>query len=147
MGEISMTMFVKFEDSDSFNVEYSQHFIPNIGRWTIIWEETEQDYSGYAKLLAVNEVGDHREYAYVEWSYGSCPGCDPWMDLTEDEQAVEARKCIMHFVTESPLWRWIDMLRSTDDDKAPQLSEALSKFAQWKGDPHLAYYRKSELHD
>lgn len=51
----------------------------------VIWEDSEHDYQGHARILAVR--GDSMlEYG---WSYGSCSGCDSWEDAPEEEVKKE----------------------------------------------------------
>lgn len=41
----------------------------------IIFEESLDDWQGYANILGVLPDG---RYFHYEWSYGSCSGCDEW---------------------------------------------------------------------
>ena len=40
------------------------------GDWDIVWEDSEDNYQGHAKILATKDG----RWAYYEWNYGSCSG-------------------------------------------------------------------------
>ena len=60
------------------------------GEDEIIWEDSEEGYTGSASLLVKRQDGS---FAHYEWSYGSCSGCDDWemRELTDDQIEAEMR--------------------------------------------------------
>lgn len=59
------------------------------GEWDILWNITDPDYQGSAEFIAYNS--DIGRYAWYEWSWGSCAGCDRWeaRGCTDEQIKVE----------------------------------------------------------
>lgn len=126
-----MIVMKKFQSTVAYECRWSELFERIIGDWIVIWEEAEADYQGYAKVLAYKDG----RFCYVEWTYGSCSGCDPWEDLPEDEVLEEINKDAMFFDDASVLWKWIGMLLDSKDPKAIEFMNALNALATVKCDP------------
>lgn len=54
------------------------------GEAEVIWEHSEDGYSGFANVLV--RMPDGR-FGHYEWTYGSCSRCDEWENL--DIEGVE----------------------------------------------------------
>ena len=80
------------------------------GSWDILWEDSEEDYQGYADILAHK----NGKYSFYEWSYGSCSGCDEWEgnNLSKKEIADEMVNTAMWFDDVQELKIWLGMLKS-----------------------------------
>lgn len=52
----------------------------------IIYEDSCDDWQGYARLLAHMPNG---EFCYYEWFFGSCSGCDDWEFRKLDDTSIE----------------------------------------------------------
>jgi hypothetical protein len=80
------------------------------GDWEILWEDSEDSYSGHAYILA--KQGER--YAYYEWSYGSCNGCDSWeSDGKDDDQiAAEMRSSALWLDSQRQLKIWLEGLEA-----------------------------------
>ena len=78
------------------------------GEWEILWEDSEADYQGHASILA--KKGN--KYAFYEWWYGSCSGCDGWEADGKDDDAIEKemRDTALWFDSKKQLKTWLDML-------------------------------------
>ena len=78
------------------------------GEWEILWEDSDADYQGHASILA--KKGN--KYAFYEWWYGSCSGCDGWEADGKDGDAIEKemRDTALWFDSKKQLKTWLDML-------------------------------------
>ena len=78
------------------------------GDWEILWEDSDADYQGHATILA----NKGRRYAFYEWWYGSCSGCDGWEADGKDDSAIEKemRDTAMWFSSKEDLRKWLTML-------------------------------------
>lgn len=56
------------------------------GEAEIIWENSLDNYQGYAVFLAAMPDGS---FSYYEWSYGSCSGCDEWEAADYSDEEIE----------------------------------------------------------
>lgn len=81
------------------------------GDWDILWEDSEADYQGHASILAKK---GHR-YAFYEWWYGSCSGCDGWeADGSSDKEIEkEMRDTAIWFKSKEELKKWLMMLEGS----------------------------------
>jgi hypothetical protein len=78
------------------------------GDWDILWESSEDDYQGYASILAKKD----NKYCFYEWHYGSCSGCDTWEaeGFGDEDVEKEMRETAMWFDSKDELKIWLDML-------------------------------------
>lgn len=74
---------MKFKDSVSKDCRYGELADEMWADWDLIWEKSENHYSGDVKFL----IGKDDLYIYCEWSYGSCSYCDTWeaQNLADEE--------------------------------------------------------------
>lgn len=79
------------------------------GDWLLVWSESYMGYQGDARAL-LTKAG---EFAVVEWTWGSCDHCDPYMNLSESEARAEFEKDAMRFRDLATLRAWFAMLDST----------------------------------
>lgn len=100
-----------FVNSESANCRWSECVEPHLGDWTVLWEEAYVDYQGGTKLLATKDG----HYAYVEWSYGSCSGCDGWEDMAEDRRLEDFKNMIEYFDTNEELKRFCEQVNYGED--------------------------------
>ncbi len=78
------------------------------GDWEILWEDSEANYQGHASILAKKD----NQYAFYEWWYGSCSGCDGWEadDATDAQIEKEMRDTTIWFESKQELKNWLDRL-------------------------------------
>lgn len=114
---------MKFDESISGRCRHNELFRASMEDWNIIWEDSEDDYQGKVTFLAEYDG----KYQFVEYEYGSCESCDPWLELDYDEQVYEAGKCIMLFLNKSSLLKWITMLNKTCPERANKLRKAINE--------------------
>lgn len=131
-----MNALKKFESSTAFECRWSELFQRLIGGWIVVWEDSCADYQGWAKVLAYDQVSGR--FCYVEWTYGSCSGCDPWEGLAESEVMEEIMRDAMFFNDARVMWNWIGMLLDQNDDKAQHLMLGVATLAACGGNPALA---------
>lgn len=112
--------------------EYAEELIEN---WDILWEDSESGWEGAACVLAYR-MGQFR---YISWFYGSCSGCDIFEDMKEEEIREAFKRNMLHFDDVNKFCFWINMLRSTGDDKAEQFITAISSIfndgVDWLNNP------------
>ena len=74
----------------------------------IIWEDSDDDYQGYATVLA--QMADGR-FCLYDWTYGSCSGCDEWEDrgLSDDEIEIEMCRAAAFFSTVEQVQRYFHL--------------------------------------
>lgn len=126
-----MIVLRKFQETRAYECRWSELFEELIGDWLVIWEESEVDYQGHARVLAYKDD----RFCYAEWFYGSCSGCDPWEDMPHDEALAEATRDVMFFNDAIATWNWIGMLLEARDPKGPELMAALAMLSTTKGGP------------
>jgi len=99
---------VKWEDTIAARCRYGYVAGTIWGKWTILWEDSEDDYSGHARFLAYH----NGTYVYYSWSYGSCSGCDDWeaRDLRDGEIANEMDRDAVRFRTKETVTLFISAL-------------------------------------
>ena len=83
------------------------------GDWNILWENSEDDYQGYAQILAEKDG----IYCFYEWSYGSCSGYDTWEseDLNAEQIITEMRETALWLSNKEKLKAWLGMLEETEE--------------------------------
>jgi hypothetical protein len=81
---------MKYSETIASNCTYGDVAAKILGDAEIIWEDSEDDYSGFANLLA--RMPDGR-FVHLEWDYGSCSGCDDYeaRNLSDDDIEAEMR--------------------------------------------------------
>ena len=121
-----MIKLMKFQDSESNKCRWSELAERLIGDWFVVWEDAYVDYQGSAELLAYKDGA----FCYLEWSYGSCSGCDPWEDIPENEALCEMKRNAMFFTDAAYLYTWISMLSKTGDRKAGIFTQVLFDLGQ-----------------
>jgi hypothetical protein len=84
---------MKFENLEASGCRWSEVVATNWGDWDFIWEEATVDYQGSARLLATKEG----RFMYIEWSYGSCSGCDGWEDMSEEDRERDFKNMAEYF--------------------------------------------------
>ena len=87
------TRFVKFSDSTAAECRHSEYVAELFSDWEIIWDESRCDYQGTVRFLAHKDG----KFAYLEYSYGSCGGCDSWEGMAEDEVRADFKRMAEHF--------------------------------------------------
>jgi hypothetical protein len=118
---------MRWQDTVASRCRYGENAGRIWGDWEIIWEESMDDYQGYAKFLAKKD----KKYCFYEWSYGSCSGCDAWEDRglndaqIEDEMREEAMWFDDEFRSKEHLANWCRMMEETSRNYNPTLIEAM----------------------
>lgn len=74
----------------------------------VLWEHSEDDYQGFANILAAMPDGT---FVHYEWTYGSCPGCDEWesRNLTDDQVEQEMRGAMAILADKETLRRYLHL--------------------------------------
>jgi hypothetical protein len=106
---------MKWDETVASRCRYSEEAETIWGTWEILWEESTADYQGEARFWAHDPVT--KKYCYVEWSYGSCSGCDSWEAAGYPDEKIRE---IMR-TTEVSVWfddlehvhNWMEMIEST----------------------------------
>jgi hypothetical protein len=99
---------MKFEDTIAYTCRYGEIANEVWGDWDILWEDSEADYQGHAKIFATKDG----KYSYYEWWYGSCSGCDTWEAADLGDEAIEAemKDTALWFKDRAQLKIWINSL-------------------------------------
>lgn len=99
---------MKWNESVASSCRYGEIAGAIWGRWEVLWEDSEADYQGHATIL----VNKGRKYAFYEWWYGSCSGCDGWEADGKDDAAIEKemRDSALWFNSKKELRNWLTML-------------------------------------
>ncbi len=113
---------MKFSESKSSECRWSEFAERLIGDWDVLWEHAEVDYQGFAELLAAKDG----RFCYLQWSYGSCSGCDQWEDMPEEQAFDDFKTGAMFFESADSVREWLKMLRSTKDPKGYTLGAFVS---------------------
>jgi hypothetical protein len=106
-----------FRDSECSDGRWAELFTPDLGDWTVVGEEANLDYQGSAEALLEKDG----QFAYVQWTWGSCGGCDEWEGLSGAQLAAEAAKQVMKFSGWEALVRWRDALAREPRTNAKKL--------------------------
>lgn len=130
-SEVIVIVMRKFQDTKAHECRWSELFEELIGDWLVIWEESEVDYQGHARVMAFKDG----RLCYAEWFYGSCSGCDPWEDMPHQEALVEASRDVMFFKDATAAWTWIGMLLEASDWKGTELMAAMATLSASGGNP------------
>jgi hypothetical protein len=82
---------MKWEDTIAHSCRWSELVgeVLDLDNAEIVWESSEADYQGFAKVVAVTKDD---KIIHYEWSYGSCSGCDAWEDEPVEEVKGEIKK-------------------------------------------------------
>jgi hypothetical protein len=91
---------MNYEQTTAFKCRYGEAAAPLFDGCMVLWEDSEDDYQGHAKVLA---KGPADTYRLVAWTYGSCSGCDEWEDrnLAYTDITAEMRKTMAVFTKDS----------------------------------------------
>lgn len=86
---------MKWNETTAKDCRYGEIAENIFGDAKILWEDSEADYQGHATIIAEMTDGT---FAFYEWWYGSCSGCDDWESrgLNDDQIEAEMRE---HMVT------------------------------------------------
>jgi hypothetical protein len=96
---------MKWKDTVASQCRWSEFAEENWGDWDFLWEESEADYQGHAEFIAYKDG----KFVHVYWNYGSCGGCDPWEDISEEEAKKEFNDGAVYFDDFQQLKDWIEM--------------------------------------
>ena len=103
---------MKWSDTVASTCRYGEIAGQIWGDWDILWENSESDYQGHASILA--KKGNR--YAFYEWWYGSCSGCDGWEADGKSSEDIEKemRGTAIWFESKKQLKAWLDKLDTKD---------------------------------
>lgn len=114
---------ISWKNTIAARCRWSDYAAPLVEDWDILWEDSYDDYQGSARVLAFKQG----QLRYLEWSYGSCSGCDSYEDLSEEDVEKEFKNNVMmHFENSDIFVNWLKMLASTDDYKYKEFVSAIS---------------------
>ena len=77
---------MKWNDTISSKCRYGSIAERIFANLDIIWEDSEDDYQGTVKLIALMENSDIVTFTY---NYGSCSGCDDWEAVGYNDDQIE----------------------------------------------------------
>lgn len=84
--------------------------------WTILWENSENDYSGQATIFGVKEG----QYRFLQYDYGSCSGCDSYEDMSAAELKRAFDNLTLTFQNTQSFCNWMIMVRDTNNRRDPK---------------------------
>ena len=127
-----------WKETIAHQCRWSEYAEELVGDWSVLWEDSEADWQGHARVLVFKQGA----LRYLDWSYGSCSGCDSYEDMGEDFVRNDFKKNVMmHFENINIFCDWLKMLKSTNDDKFEQFYYAIS--ASFKN-PEINWIEDSE---
>lgn len=71
---------------DNKDITYGRWVEPAIDGledWLVLWAFSEGDYQGSCAFIAKDPMAD--SWAMVDWDWGSCPGCDGYEGMGDQE--------------------------------------------------------------
>lgn len=84
---------MKLKESTAWNCRWFNAVADNqvpalfeMGELEVLFDDSESDYQGSVHVAFLNR---DQQVCYIEYSYGSCGGCDSWEDAGGDEAARE----------------------------------------------------------
>ncbi len=95
---------IKWEDTIAYKCRWSENAEYLFEDWTILIDCSENYYQGEVCILAVK----NNEYRFLEYSYGSCSGCDIYEELENDEIQKEFKKLTITFPNTKALCDQLD---------------------------------------
>jgi hypothetical protein len=110
---VNENLITKWRETITSQCRWSEYAEELIGNDYILWEDASNDYQGHAKILSYN----NNQFSYIEWSYGSCSGCDSYEGLPDEDIRKEFKKDCMVFSDPFVFVNWMNMLKSTRDEK------------------------------
>ncbi len=128
---------VNWDETVASQCRWSEYAKELINDWDILWENSEAGWQGGAQILAFK----NGQLRYLDWSYGSCSGCDVYENMKADDVRKEFKNNVMmHFNNVDIFCNWLKMLKGTGDYKYGGFIDALSsvfkdKNADWMNDP------------
>jgi hypothetical protein len=97
---------VSFGESKAAECRWSQYAEELFSDWEIIWDESEANYQGTVRFLARKDG----KFAYLNYSYGSCSGCDSWEDMPEDKVRADMKNLAEYFESAAELKKFADQV-------------------------------------
>jgi len=124
---------VRYSETIASQCRYGDVAARIFGEAEIIWEHSEKDYQGFAKLLA--RMPDGR-FAHYEWEYGSCGGCDDWenRELSDDSIESEMRGHVAWLPDVETARRYLHLdgdLALSDKEVDDDLAAMRTAFGKW----------------
>jgi hypothetical protein len=113
---------VKFSETTASHCRYGGHAEEIWGDWQVLWEYSIADYQGSARFLAAK----NGRFAYYEWNYGSCSGCDSWeaAGTSDADICEEMKRDALWFTNRAEVDAWL-LQRSTSSTDAADMMHAL----------------------
>lgn len=114
-----------YEQTTAYKCRYGAEMAPLFEGASILWEDSEDDYQGHVEVLALRD----QTLLYLEYSYGSCSGCDSWEDEADRNPNFDiltaGKRCLMTMGLQA-FEEWVRMLRQTKDKKADVFAGLMS---------------------
>jgi len=66
--------------------------------WEVFFDASESDYQGTVEIMARftgYSYGDVKSYKYLEYSYGSCSGCDAWEGQPVEKALTDMMRSVL----------------------------------------------------
>ena len=96
-----------WDESEASGVRWSEVPMELWPDWEVVWEECTVDYQGHANVL----LHKNGKFIFLEWSHGSCSGCDGWEDMSEEARKEDFNKLAEHFDSAAELVKWAEMVK------------------------------------
>lgn len=98
------------------NCRYSEYAELILGSATILDDQSISDYQGNVDVFFSNGYSWKPSWGVLEYSYGSCSGCDAWEDENEEKVMAEMANCVLRFDDKDMLFKHIEALKSANPD-------------------------------
>ena len=99
--------FTKFKDSEASRCRWSEYAAELVGDWDVIWDGSTADYQGKVRVLSHKEG----KFAYLEYEYGSCSGCDGWEEMDDKDRRADFKNCVEYFDDVHDLQRFVKQVK------------------------------------
>lgn len=79
-----------YKDTEAFHCRYGDIAGRILEGADILWESSlaNDQGEGYAHIFA--RLPNNTSYCFLSWEYGSCEGCDAWMDSHATDAEIQA---------------------------------------------------------
>ncbi len=133
---------MKFSESEANKCRWSEYAKPYFrdGDWDIIMDASESDYQGTVEILAYGSSSwrGPKRFKYLEYSYGSCSGCDAWEDEDPEVVTAEMLKLVQPMTKEQAVTLLKAAIEQAKDydwrGRGARAEEALKKIEEMKDD-------------
>lgn len=121
---------MKVKDHPQVTGRWLEYNIALIEDWEVLWADGQDDYQGSCSFVAWVDQSWNPQFVMVDWSWGSCSGCDGYEDMAEKERILAFMNQRSYF-NETSLAAW---LKNYEDANLGTLSKLyLGSPPDWDG--------------